>query len=63
MRAALFDAPFRIQAADPGRDAAVIGLDLIAWQRQDLRLFLGYNAEFRSNAVAQGVTGGLRMLW
>lgn len=62
-QAALFDAPFQIRAADPGRDAAVIGLDLVAWQREDLRIFIGYNAELRSNARSQGVTGGLRVSW
>lgn len=62
-QAALFDAPFSIQSADPGRDAAVIGFDLVAWQREDLRIFIGYNAELRSNERSQGVTGGLRVSW
>ena len=62
-QASLFDAPFQITAADPGRDAAAIGLDLAAWQRENLRLFLSYNAEFRDNAISQGVTGGLAIIW
>lgn len=61
--ASLFDAPFEIAAANPGRDAAVIGLDLAAWQRENLRLFVSYNGEFRENAISQGVTGGLAITW
>lgn len=60
---ALFDVPFAISAADPGRDAAVIGFQLAAWQTQNLRVFGSYTGEFRSNATSQQVAGGLRVIW
>lgn len=60
---ALFDSPFTISTADPGRDAAVVGLKLAAWQTEKLRLFAAYNGEFRSNAAAHQLSGGLRVSW
>lgn len=62
-QAALLDDPMTIQAADPGRDAALVGLQLAAWRTQNLRVFGSYNGEFRSNARSHQVTGGLRASW
>ena len=60
---ALFEAPFVISGANPGRDAAVLGVELAAWKTQNLRVFASYTGEFRSNANAQQVAGGLRVNW
>jgi uncharacterized protein with beta-barrel porin domain len=63
MQAALFDAPFQLQAAKPGSDAVLVGLDLAAWRAQNLTVFVSYNGEFRGNAMSQGITGGVRARW
>jgi subtilase-type serine protease len=63
MQAALFDTPFQLHAAKPGSDAAIVGLDLIGWQAEGLKLFIAYDGEFRGNAIAQGITGGIRASW
>jgi subtilase-type serine protease len=62
-QAALLEAPFLIHAADPGRDAAVVSLNLAAWKTDTLRVFAGYSGEFRRNAISQQATGGLRVAW
>lgn len=62
-QAALLDSAFSINAADPGRDAALVGLKLAGWTRESLRLFVAYNGEFRSNATSHQVTGGGRVTW
>jgi subtilase-type serine protease len=62
-RTALFDAPFEIDAAPPGRDAAAVRFTLSAWWTENFSLFAGYNGEFRRNATAHeariGITLGL----
>ena len=62
-QAALFDVPFAINAADPGRDAAVLGLQVAAWRTQNVRFFTAYTGEFRSNATTHQLAGGLRAIW
>ncbi|MCK9909042.1 autotransporter domain-containing protein [Microbacteriaceae bacterium K1510] len=62
-QAALLDSAFSVNAADPGRDAALVGLKLAGWTRESLRLFVAYNGEFRSNATSHQVTGGGRVTW
>ncbi|HXC55143.1 MAG TPA: autotransporter domain-containing protein [Rhizomicrobium sp.] len=59
--AAILSAPFDIEAAGPGRDAAVVGIDLSAWQSETFSLFVGYRGEFRARATSQEVHGGLRL--
>jgi outer membrane autotransporter protein len=61
--AALLDQPFLINAAPPGRDAAVVEARLAAWQSDNVRLFGGYHGEFRNNATSHQVDGGLRVIW
>lgn len=61
--AALFDAPFAISMADPGRDAAVVGLKLGASKNQHLGVFASYTGEFRRNANVQQLAGGVRVNW
>jgi subtilase-type serine protease len=63
MTAALFDAPFQLQAAKPGRGAAIVGLDLVGWGAENLMVFVAYNGEFRGNAISQRITGGFRAAW
>lgn len=62
-QAALLDSPFSVNAAEPGRDAALVGLKLAGWTRESLRLFVAYNGEFRSNATSHQVSGGGRVTW
>lgn len=62
-QAALVDSAFTVNAAEPGRDAALVGLKLAGWTRESLRLFVAYNGEFRSNATSHQVTGGGRVTW
>src|SRR5690606_35054392 len=60
-RAALFDAPFEIDAAPPGRDAAEANFELSQSWSRDFSLFAGYSGEFRRNATSHEVRGGLRL--
>ena len=58
---ALFGAPFRIAAADPGADALAVGADISVWASDNLSAFVGYTGEFRSNATSQEVKGGFKL--
>lgn len=60
-RAALFDAPFEIDAAAPGRDAAEVNFELSVSWTESFSLFAGYGGEFRRNATSHEARGGLRM--
>jgi outer membrane autotransporter protein len=62
-QAALFDAPFTIAAANPGRDAALVGLQLAVWQTENVRVFATYTGQFSRNATSQQVAGGVRIAW
>lgn len=62
-QAALLDSAFTVNAAGAGRDAALVGVKLAGWTRENFRLFATYNGEFRSNAVSHQVTGGARVTW
>jgi uncharacterized protein with beta-barrel porin domain len=62
-QAALLDQPFAIGAANPGRSAAVVALDLAAWQTENVALFARYTGKFRSNAIANEGAVGLRVTW
>ncbi|MEJ1968042.1 MAG: autotransporter domain-containing protein [Rhizomicrobium sp.] len=59
--AAIFGAPFAIDAANPGRDAALVSIELDTWAAQDFSLFVGYTGDYRANGTTQEVTGGLRL--
>ncbi len=60
---ALLDNAFTVSAASPGRDAALAGLTLTGWTRENFRLFASYNGEFRRNAHSHALTGGGRWSW
>jgi uncharacterized protein with beta-barrel porin domain len=62
-QAALLDQPFAIQAANPGRNAAVVGINVAAWQTENVALFAKYAGEFRGNANSQQGSVGLRVTW
>ncbi|MGA2636709.1 autotransporter domain-containing protein [Methylocella sp.] len=62
-QAALLDQPFAIAAANPGRDAAVIGVNLAVWQTENVALFARYTGEFRNNANANQGAVGVRVIW
>jgi outer membrane autotransporter protein len=61
--AALLDESFLIDAARPGRDAALIGLKMSGWRSENFRLFAAYNGEFRSNAESHQLSAGARFSW
>ena len=60
-RAALFDAPFEIDAAAPGRDGAEVNFELSVSWIDSFSLFAGYGGEFRRNATMHEARGGLRV--
>lgn len=62
-QAALLDTPFTVAAAQPGRDAGLVGLKLSGWRSENVRLYGSYNGEFRSNAVSHQVAAGARFSW
>jgi subtilase-type serine protease len=59
----LFGAPVIIGDPEPGRDGAVIAIELTGWKHADLQLFAGYTGEFRSNAALHQGHAGLRLNW
>jgi len=61
--AALLDTPFVVNAAAPGRDAALFGFKMSGWAHESFRLFAAYNGEFRSNASSHQLSGGVRVAW
>jgi subtilase-type serine protease len=62
-QAALLDQPFAIAAANPGRNAAVVGVNVASWQTENIALFARYTGEFRGNANSQQGSVGLRVTW
>ncbi len=62
-QAALLDQPFGIAAANPGRDAAVVAVNVAAWQTESVALFANYRGEFRDNATSNQGTIGMRVSW
>ena len=62
-QAALLDQPFLVEAAKPGRDAALIGAKISGWRTESFRLFAAYNGEFRRNAESHQVSAGARFNW
>jgi len=61
--AALLDETFLVDAAQPGRDAAMVGAKISGWRSENFRLFAAYNGEFRSNAESHQISGGARFSW
>jgi outer membrane autotransporter protein len=62
-QAALLEETFAINAAEPGRDAALVSVNLAAWRTQMLSVYAGYTGEFRTNAASHQIAGGLRAAW
>ena len=60
-QAEIFATPFLIDAARPGRDAAMVHAGVSIWQDAGLSFFVGYQGEFHGNATSHGVTGGIRI--
>lgn len=58
---ALFDSPFELDAADPGRNVGLVGLELNAGRPDGFTAFLGYAGEFRDNATVQEARVGFRV--
>ena len=48
---------------DPGRDGALLALELAAYQTGSFEFFTGYAGEFRSNATAHQGRVGVRLSW
>jgi subtilase-type serine protease len=62
-QAALLDTPFIVNAAQPGRDAGLVGVKLSGWRSENFRLFGSYTGEFRSNAYSHQLAAGARFSW
>ena len=62
-QAALLDTPFTVTNVDPGKDAALVGLQLTAWTRESFRLFTSYNGDYRARARSHQVSLGARATW
>ncbi|WP_294540166.1 autotransporter domain-containing protein [uncultured Rhodoblastus sp.] len=62
-QAALLDQPFTIAAANPGRAAAVLAVNLAAWQTENVALFAKYEGQFRGNATSSEAALGVRVKW
>ncbi len=62
-QAALLDTVLTVAGAQPGRDAALVGLKLSGWRSENFRLYGSYNGEFRSNALSHQVAAGARFSW
>jgi uncharacterized protein with beta-barrel porin domain len=60
-RTALFDEPFDIDAASPGRDGAEVRFTLSAGWSEEFSFFAGYSGEFRRNATAHEARAGIRL--
>jgi outer membrane autotransporter protein len=61
--AALLDQPFTIATANPGRSAALIAINLAALRSENVALFFQYQGEFRSNAISNQGSIGVRVTW
>jgi outer membrane autotransporter protein len=61
--ASLGGVPMVIREPEPGRDAGVVGVEVVAWNTGQAQLFAGYVGEFRSNAQTHLARGGLRVSW
>ncbi|MGP9811934.1 S8 family peptidase [Rhodopseudomonas sp. NSM] len=62
-QAALLDQPFLVSAAQPGRNAALLGARISGWRSDSFRMFAAYNGEYRSNAASHQVSAGARFNW
>jgi len=56
-------APFSVDSAPVGRDAALIGLGATLQTGRPVSLYLAYNGAFAKNANAQTLTGGISVQW
>ncbi len=56
-------APFSVDSAPVGRDAALIGLGATLQTGGPVSLYLAYNGAFAKNANAQTLTGGISVQW
>ncbi|WP_322516491.1 autotransporter domain-containing protein [Rhodopseudomonas palustris] len=62
-QAALLDQPFLVSAAQPGRNAALVGAKISGWRTDSFRMFAAYNGEYRSNAASHQLSAGARFNW
>jgi len=61
--AALLDQAFLVDAAQPGRNAALVSAKLSGWRTETFRMFAAYTGEYRSNATSHQVSAGARVNW
>ncbi|MBB1092680.1 autotransporter domain-containing protein [Rhodopseudomonas palustris] len=62
-QAALLDEGFVVSAAQPGRNAALVGAKISGWRADTFRMFAAYNGEYRSNAISHQLSAGARFNW
>jgi outer membrane autotransporter protein len=63
MSASILGSSFTAQDAQPGRDGALIGLQLSAFRTEALQVFGGYHGDLRSNGMTHSGNIGLRVHW
>lgn len=59
----LFGTPVLVGEPDPGRDGALVSVEVAGWKRRELQAFAGYAGEFRSNSTVHQGHGGVRLSW
>lgn len=60
---ALLDEAFLVDAAKPGRNAALVGAKVPGWRSENVRMFAANNGEFRSNATRHQLSAGAHCSW
>jgi uncharacterized protein with beta-barrel porin domain len=61
--AGLAGAPFNVQSAAVGRDAAVLGTGVVLQSAGSPALFLNYTGQVNGQSNAENFAGGVRMNW
>jgi uncharacterized protein with beta-barrel porin domain len=59
----LSGAPVSLTEPDPGRDGALVSLEVTGFKRREVQAFAGYTGEFRTNAIIHQGRGGVRVAW
>lgn len=59
----LFGTPVMVVDPEPGRDGALVSVEVAGWKRRELQAFAGYAGEFRANSTVHQGRGGVRLAW
>jgi hypothetical protein len=55
--------PVSITEPEPGRDGALVSLEVTGFKRREVQAFAGYTGEFRANSTIHQGRGGVRVAW